>query len=140
MSAIGGGGNLRAQGQAVQTPWDDRAASEVRGLRRAITEQMSDKKVASDLAPMMSELLARLDSFVAGEPRADLAPPAPANLAEPPSLREAASALTRAGGKIRQLARGGANPQQRASLQNMAQVLDRQLAMRHEVIMRAQVP
>lgn len=134
MSKISGQSNL-----AAQTPWDDTAASEVRGLRRAITEQMSDKKVASDLAPMMSELLARLDSFVDDQPRTDLAVPRPPNLAEPPSLRQAAAALSRAGGKIRQLAtNNGASPQVQASLANMTQVLDRHLAMRQEVIMRAE--
>ncbi len=133
MSKIAG----QTPGLDAQTPWDDQAASEVRELRRAITSQMSEEKVANDVAPMMAELLARLDSFVAGEPRVDLAPPAPPNAAEPPSPRRAAAALRSAGTKIRQITRGATDPQMQASLTNMAKVVDAHLAMRQEVLMRA---
>lgn len=133
MSKIG----AQAPGLDAQTPWDDQATSEVRQLRRAITSHMSEEKVANDVAPMMAELLARLDTFVAAEPRSDLDAPKPPNPAEPPSLQEAAAALNRAGGKIRQLAGGTNDPQRQASLANMAKVLDEHLAMRQEVILRA---
>jgi hypothetical protein len=121
--------------QAAQTPWADSATREVRQLRSAITSHMSEKKVGRDLAPMMSELLARLDSFVEGEPVADLDPPPSPGAAEPPSLREAASALSTASDKIAQVAQS-ADPQTRASLSNMAKVLDEHLAMRHEILQR----
>jgi hypothetical protein len=122
-----------------EMPWDKMAASEVRGLRGAITAQMSEKPVSSDVAPMMSELLARLDSFVEGQPRTDVAAPRPQNLAEPPTLRETAAALGRAGSKIRNLSRDGADPQKQAALSDMIRVLDHHLAMRHEIVMRSQL-
>ncbi|MFP4598344.1 MAG: hypothetical protein ACOC9W_01065 [Persicimonas sp.] len=125
--------------QAAQQPWDDTAASEVRQLRSAITEHMADKKVKSDVAPMMSELLARLDSFVEGQTTGGLEPPNPPNLAEPPSLQRAAGAMSTAGAKVRQFARAAADPQARASLANMAKVLDAHLHMRQEVLARSEV-
>jgi hypothetical protein len=136
MSKIG----AQTSGLNAQTPWDDQAASEVRELRRAITDGMSQEKISNDVAPMMAELLARLDTFVAGEPRSELAPPTPPNVAEPPSLHEAAAALSRAGGKIRQMAQGAGDPATQASLNNMIKVLDEHLAMRQEVLMRAEMP
>jgi hypothetical protein len=143
MSKIGGhstsqvASNQAGSIRAEQTPWDAQAGSEVRQLRRAITSHLSDEKVARDVAPMMSELLARLDSFVAGEQNVELAPPRPPKMADPPGLHEASAALSRAGTKIRQLAHGAADPQRRASQSNMIQVLDDHLAMRQEVLMRA---
>jgi hypothetical protein len=144
MSKIGGHSPLQAgpsqagPSQAGKTPWSDQAGSEVREIRRAITSQISDEKVGRDVAPMMSELLARLDSFVTGEENVELGPPKLPGMADPPSLHEASAALGRAGTKVRQLAQGAADPQSRASLSNMVQVLDEHLAMRQEVLMRAE--
>jgi hypothetical protein len=140
MSKIGGHPASQPNpAQAGQTPWDDQAGTEVRGLRRAITSHMSDETVTGDVAPMMSELLARIDSFVVGEQNVEIGPPAPPNLADPPSLHEASAALGRAGSKIRQLAQAATDPQRRASLSNMTQVLDEHLAMRQEVLMRVEI-
>lgn len=138
MSKIGGqtGG---ASGLAAQTPWDNQASSEVRGLRRAVTEHLPEKTVGSDLAPMMSELLARLDTFAEGESHTDLEPPRPPSRAEPPSPAEAASAFMRASDKVRDVAARVADPGQRASLTNLAKVLDRHVHMRQEVLMRSRM-
>lgn len=119
-------------------PWDDMASREVRGLRGAITAQMAEKTVSADVAPMMAELLARLDSFVEGEPRIDVAGPQFPSGGESPSLRATQAALGRVGPKLRAQAAAG-DPQKQASLQEMCRVLDYHLAMRHEVLMRTQV-
>ena len=136
MSKIGQQG---AQNLAARTPWDDEGAREVRQLRRAITSHMSEQSVGSDLAPMMAELLSRLDELVGDQAPGDLGPPAPPMTAEPPTPEQAASALIRAHDKIRQMAHSSADPQTRASLENMAQVLKRHTAMKQEVLMRASV-
>src|SRR5690554_7535497 len=85
MSKISGQ-NISSQREDL--PWDAQASVEVRGLPGAISAQMAQKPVSNDVAPMMSELLARLDSVVEGAPRHLVAPPPLAGLAETPSLRE----------------------------------------------------
>lgn len=139
MSQMGvGPGAVGREGMAPGLmPWDEMASREVRALRGAITAQMAEKTVSADVAPMMAELLARLDSFVEGEPRIDVASP-PFGGGEPPGLREAQVALGRVGSKLRAQATDG-DPQKQATLNEMCRVLDHHLAMRHEVLMRTQV-
>lgn len=125
----------------AEMPWDAQASVEVRGLPGAISAQMTQKPVANDVAPMMSELLARLDTLVEGAPRYRVAAPPLAGLSETPSLRESVAAMGAAGSKIRKFmeSAAGAEPKNQGALDKMLFVLDHHLSMRQEVVMRSQI-
>jgi len=138
MSKISGQ-NISSQREDL--PWDAQASVEVRGLPGAISAQMAQKPVSNDVAPMMSELLARLDSVVEGAPRHLVAPPPLAGLAETPSLRESVAAMGTAGTKVRKFMQSpaGDDPKNRGALEGMLRVLEHHSSMRQEVVMRSQV-
>lgn len=127
--------------QRADLPWDAEASVEVRGLPGAISAQMAQKPVSNDVAPMMSELLARLDTLVEGAPRHFVAPPPLAGLSETPSLRESVAAMGSAGPKVRRFMQSGAGaePKNQGALEKMLRVLDHHLSMRQEVVMRSQI-
>lgn len=138
MSKISGQNRLS---RGLEMPWDARAGVEVRGLRGAISAQMEQKPVSKDVAPMMAELLARLDTLVEGVPRHHVAPPPLAGLSETPSLRESVAAMGTAGPKIRQFtdSEAGADMKNKSALEQMLKVLDHHQGMRQEVVMRSQI-
>lgn len=127
--------------QRAEMPWDTQAGVEVRGLRGAISAQMAQKPVSNDMAPMMSELLARLDTLVEGAPRHRVAAPPLAGLSETPNLRESVAAMGSAGPKIRRFMQSaaGADLKSQGALDKMLLVLDHHLSMRQEVVMRSQI-
>lgn len=138
MSKISGQ-SLSSQRDAL--PWDAHASVEVRGLPGAISAQMAQKPVSNDVAPMMSELLARLDSLVEGAPRHSVAPPPLAGLAETPSLRESVAAMGTAGTKVRAFIQraAGEDPGNRGALEGLLRVLDHHTRLRQEVVMRSKI-
>lgn len=130
-----------AVSQGVEMPWNAEAGVEVRGLRGAISAQIAQKPVSNDVAPMMSELLARLDSLVEGAPRHHVAAPPLGGLSETPSLRESVAAMGSVGPKVRAFmqSEAGAEPKNKGALDTMLRVLDHHLSMRQEVVMRSQI-
>lgn len=130
-----------AANHGTQLPWDAQAGVEVRGLRGAISAQTPKKPVSNDVAPMMSELLARLDTLVEGAPRHCIAGPPVMGVGEPPSLRQSVAAMGAVGPKIRNFMQSsaGADHKGQGALNEMLRVLDHHLGMRQEVIMRSQI-
>lgn len=138
MRAISETNGQRASSNA-QLPWDEMASAEVRGIKGAITAQLGEQKVPDEVAPMMAELLARLDSFVEGSPQLRVAAPEFMGPGEPPTTREAALALSRAADRLREYLRAEHDTAARARLERMERVLTAHLSLRHEVAMRAQI-
>lgn len=73
---------------ASDDPWQPSAANEVRRIRAAVTSREAQPSVSDEMAPMMSEFLARLDGFVEPPPlvhsRPQLRddPPSPVEMAD----------------------------------------------------------
>lgn len=117
--------------------WSPRAHDEVSGLRNAITTHLDEPMVNSPAAPMMGELLTRLEGFSNPRDVADLRPPASPD-GDEPSQGEAAAALHDACATLRQrVAGGGDDPQTSGNLQGMVQVVENHLAMKSEVLARS---
>ena len=122
----------------VQSGWSPRANEEVPELRRAITAQMDEKMVASPMAPMMGELLTRLEGFSNPRDVGELNPPEPPAGEGPITHGEANAALHEACGVVKQQAMSsGANQQVASALQGMAEVIENHLSMKGEVISRS---
>lgn len=133
---IGQGGNA---GAAQQLPWPQES-SQVQGLRRAITAHMGGGTVDTDVAPMMSELLARLESFVEPVRSTDLRPPPSPDPANPPGPAEAMSALGRACDACKELVSGRPNGESGQRIAAMVEVVSRHLEMKHEIVFRVEQP
>lgn len=126
---------------ADQAPWPQHAAQDVRGIRRAITAHRQDRPVDTDVAPMMGELLHRLDTL--DGPRAPAsrldAPPAP-DPVNPPAPERTLHAMGTACAKVRaqlHTQQPGAEAATSPQLQNMLRVLEAHLKLKHEIIARA---
>ena len=125
--------------RAAQQPQGAWAAEGSQQVRRAITAHRNDVAVDTDVAPMMADLLARLDALTGPSAApAILAAPKSPDPANPPSPQAALGALSTASGQLRELAKGAeVNDTTRQRLQSMIQVVDNHLSMKREVIMRA---
>lgn len=122
----------------AQRGWSSRAHEEISGLRRAITTHLDEPMVASPAAPMMGELLTRLEGFSNPRDVADLRPPEPPDGDREISRGEAKAALHEACGTLRQrLLAGGDDPQTSGNLQAMVQVIENHLEMKSEVVARS---
>lgn len=132
---VGGG-----VGSAQQLPWPQESSSQVQGLRRAITAHMGGGAVDTDVAPMMSELLARLESFVEPVRGCDLRPPVSPDPANPPGSAEAMAALGRACDVCKELVSGQAPGESGQRIASMVEVVSRHLEMKHEIVFRVDQP
>ncbi len=113
----------------VQGGWSAQAG-EVKELRKAITTHLQEEQVASVMAPMMGELLTRLEGFSEPEGVATLPePPWPAGEAKP-TAGQTQVALEAVGERF------GQEQGSMRALQEMGQVLEDHLAMKHEVLAR----
>lgn len=116
-------------------PWQDESLEEVREVRQAITEKLEDGRVADDVAPMMGELLARIEEFVGVIPESDMAAPKhpdPTRLSSPADL---AYDLYIAVKTIEQSI--ASRPEQAGRFQKMLAVLEDYVALKQEVAHRA---
>lgn len=128
---------MKSKSTNAKTPWSPRAHSEVSGLRRAITADLGEPMVNSAAAPMMGELLTRLEGFVTPRDVGDLRPPQLSEKRSPLSQGDAAAALQSACGALRDRVHSGADdPQTRRSLQAMVEVLEEHLSMKSEIVAR----
>lgn len=138
----GGAGRLPV---ADRTPWSSQA-QDVRGVRRAITAHRQDRPVDTDVAPMMGELLHRLDTLEGPRAAASvMAAPAAPDPVNPPAPERVLRAMGTACAKVRAQLHGaqqaqGADPAQQQQLQGMLRVLEDHLQMKHEVVARAARP
>ncbi|MBA2663120.1 MAG: hypothetical protein H0U74_12560 [Bradymonadaceae bacterium] len=121
-------------------PWSESASAEVQGLRRAITAHLNNAPVDTDVAPMMSELLARLESFVKPAKESDLRAPASPDPSNPPGATEAMAALGRACDSARKTleARPAGEGHQRIGA--MLAIVERHIEMKHEIVLRSEQP
>lgn len=122
---------------ASAMPWEDRAAGEVQSLRTAITNREEEFKVDHEVAPLMAELLHRIDAFTD--------PPAPSSIT-PPKIpaqlgavdeRTSMAALGRLSGKVAELVQGTQDETSRQRLLGMLHVVEDHLAMKREILLRA---
>ena len=116
-------------------PWTSAETGAVRGVRQAITTRLEESVVNPATAPMMGELLQRLESLEA-PPRPDalVLPEAPGG--REPSLAQTAAELENLQGRLREhLLTQEAGPA-RGALQAMAEVIDNYLSMRGEILVR----
>lgn len=129
---------MKANLDGPQNVLPTRAHEEVSGLRKAITAHLDEPMVASVAAPMMGELLARLEGFASPTDVGELRAPAPPEGREPMSQGEAAAALHDACGSIRERVLSGVDdPQTSGSLQAMVEVIENHLTMKGEVLARS---
>lgn len=128
------------QNHQAQQPWEAEGPAHVRQLRRAITAHRDDRPVDTEVAPMLADLLARLDAFIEPQQVSTLAGPKPPNLNQPPTAAESMQAMGQASAKLKQLSHNqdGAelSPQQRQRVDQMTAAVDRHLAMKREVVLK----
>lgn len=111
----------------------------MRRLRRAITSRMDGEPVDTDVAPLLPDLLTRLDEIDASESTSDLQAPEPPEKVAPPSPSEHSALLRRAESKLRGLAAGLQDRQQIESVRALIETIDRYRALREEVLMRTEL-
>jgi len=94
--------------------------------------------VDTDVAPLLPDLLTRLDAVGASEPTADLDAPEPPDAVEPPSPSDEMYLLRRVESKLEYAVarlRGGAAE----AVGEMAETLGRYRALREEVLLRSEL-
>ena len=129
--------DARSARQASAMPWEDRAAGEVQNLRRAITNREDEFKVDHEVAPLMAELLHRIDAFTdPPAPTSISAPEIPAQLGQIDE-RTSMSALGRLTGKVAELVQGTQDEVSRQRLLGMLHVVESHLDMKQEILLRA---
>ena len=126
-----------ASASPQRLPWDESGPAQVRGLRRAITAREDGAPVPSEVAPMMADLLARIDSFADPPPRPSLQAPTPPDPANPPGPREVMRALSSARGQLAEIVQVVEDPSQRQRLLGLLHALEEHLELKREVIVRA---
>jgi hypothetical protein len=118
--------------------WPAQAHEEVNQLRKAITANMDEPMVSSSAAPMMGELLARLEGFSRPRDVSELQPPMPPEGHGEVSHGEAQALLHEACGSLReQFLSGDGDAQRAGALQAMVEVIENHLEMKSEVLARS---
>ena len=122
---------------ATMRAWSPRAHEEIPELRRAITAQLGEPMIATEMAPMMGDLLTRLEGFSV-PPRVDAlrGPELPVGEARI-TQADAVAALHNAMGVVRErVISGGESPQNAQALQAMVKVIEDHLTMKGEILAR----
>ena len=127
-----------------QLPWNDQQIEQVKGLRRAISTRQESQSVDRDVAPLMSELLARVDPITSSSSRpSSIASPklqttqAGVQLAEPTPQR-LFQATHSARGKLADTIQGVQDEGSRQRLVGMLRVVDQHVQMKQEILFRVQ--
>ncbi len=120
-----------------KVPWEDGGPQSVRGLRRAITNREEEIKVSNDVAPLMAELLTRIDAFTEPDaPRSLNAPKSPGP-GDPPDDHQMMVSLGHASSKIADDVQATGDETARQRLLGLLHVVEDHLDMKREVLMRA---
>lgn len=122
---------------ANHVPWDEQGPAQVRALRRAITAHREDTPVDAELAPMMGDMLARIDDFVEPQTPQITAPPILKAGARPPSAARALQSMSAATTQLKQFAQ--TNPQYTDRIDAMIRVIERHVTMKREIVQRVQL-
>lgn len=118
-------------------PWPADAHQEVPQLRRAITTHLDEPMIAGPMAPMMGELLSRLEGFSDPPRVAALEAPIPPGGEGSISGSDAVAALHQACGTLRErVLSGGDDPGMSQTLQAMVEVIEDHVAMKGEILAR----
>ena len=129
--------------KAQQLPWNDQQIEQVKGLRRAISTRQESQSVDRDVAPLMSELLARVDPITTSSRPSSIAAPrlqatqAGAQLAEPTPQR-LFQATHSARNKLADAIQSVQDEGSRQRLVGMLRVVDHQVQMKQEILFRVQ--
>lgn len=118
--------------------WSPLAQEEIPSLRRAITAQLGEPMIASPMAPMMGDLLARLEGFATPQKVGALqGPTLPLGQVEP-TAAEATRILHQALSQIQQsIQTPQENGQNQRALENLADQLSQHLQMKGEILARS---
>lgn len=119
-----------------KVPWSDDASREVQGLRRALTANPKEMELEHDVAPMMSDLLARLDELVQGPDDRVLAKPSmddPWSISPERAMRDA----TRACASLKEFAAKKMGTPESTRILDMVAIVEEHLALKREIIGRA---
>lgn len=139
MSRIGDGGSGGGPpGPKDAEPWPSEAESRVRSLRSAITTRIEGEPVDTEVAPLLPDLLTRLDAVSASEPSSDLDAPMPPDEVSPPSPADEMYLLRRVESKLDDAAArlGGESGE---AVREMAETIGSYRALREEVLMRSEL-
>lgn len=129
---------MKAESKTAGQPWSSRAETEVSQLRKAVTAHLDETMVTSPAAPMMGELLTRLDEFSQPRDVGELHPPEPPTDETEMSQGQAAAALHDACGALRDRILSGADGERTANtLRSMVDVIENHLSMKSEVVARS---
>ena len=120
---------------ADRLPWQERASSEVQGIRRAITNREDELKVDQEVAPLMSELLARIDAFSEPAAPAPLSAPRLAGAADL-TPQQRLSALSRSSAQLAEVIQQAPDETSRQRLLGLLHVLEGHLEMKREILLR----
>lgn len=121
-----------------QVPWDDHAPGHVQSLRRAITAHREDTPVDAEVAPMMGNMLARIDAFVNPEAPSGPAPPQPpqGRIMDASATMQALSQSTHS---IKHAREQEPNSDRAQRLDAMLSVVEKHIAMKREIVQRVQI-
>lgn len=121
----------------LQGGWPAQAQESLKAIRPAITNQLREPMVAPSMAPMMGELLTRLEGFSRPEDVGRLRPPESPPGVGVMSAAEASSALHDACGALRERAIGAGSGGGASAVNAMVEVIEDHLAMKGEVMARS---
>lgn len=139
MSRIGDGDHSGGpSGTADSEPWPEEAESRVRSLRSAITANLEGEPVDTDVAPLLPDLLTRLDAVSASEPSSDLDGPVPPDAVSPPSPSDEMFLLRRVESKLEE-ATARLDGDEKRAVRGLAETLGRYRSLREQVLIRSEL-
>lgn len=119
-------------------PWNDQQIEQVKGLRKAISNREDPARIDNDVAPLMSELLARVDTITSTLPHHKIAQPIFASASALPSPQQMFQAASSTRGKLADAIQAAPDDGTRQRLVGMLKVLDEHVAMKREILFRVQ--
>lgn len=119
-------------------PWPAEAESRVRSLRSAITSEMGEELVDTEIAPLLPDLLTRLEAVSEADPSSDLSAPDPPDAVAPPSPADEMHLLRRVESKLEAAAERTGGKRARA-VDELAETLSRYRELREEVLIRSEI-
>lgn len=118
--------------------WSPIAHQEVPRLRQAITAHLKEPTIPSSMAPLMGELLTRLEGFSTPPKVGQLQAPLPPSDQPYPSPAQATEALHTASGQLRERLLSGSESSSNAqALESMVRLIDSHLELKEEILARS---